>query len=148
MRAEVKLAEQKAERTMLAKLERVTEGMNVLARGEEEHFWHSWKGSRKVRAMQVKAVTPTAPKSCEACKLSLTFPLHFPLKYDTILSKMEKIANIGGCKMQRVKKMVAIMALLLVLLPILCLAQLPSGDGWIHFGGESSPAILISIESK
>ena len=50
--------------------------------------------------------------------------------------------------MQRVKKMVAIMALLLVLLPILCLAQLPSGDGWIHFGGESSPAILMSIESK
>lgn len=82
------------------------------------------------------------------CKLSLSFPLHFPLKYDIIHSKMEKIANIGGCKMQRVKKMVAIMALLLVLLPILCLAQLPSGDGWIHFGGESSPAILMSIESK
>jgi len=53
---EIKLAEQKAERTMLNKLERVTEGMNVLARGANKHFWHGWRGKRRVRAIQVRDV--------------------------------------------------------------------------------------------
>lgn len=54
--AEAKGAEKKVERTMINQLERMTAEMNVLARGDEAHFWQSWRGKRKVRAMQIKAV--------------------------------------------------------------------------------------------
>lgn len=56
MPSEAKALETKTERAMINKLERMTEDMNVLARGDEAHFWQNWRGKKKVRAMQVKAV--------------------------------------------------------------------------------------------
>lgn len=49
------MREARKERKMIGKLRDMTRDMKVLAQGEEENFWHKWRGKR-ARIRQVKAV--------------------------------------------------------------------------------------------